>query len=375
MRRWSVPLLGGLVLLLLLTGCASRPRQESWPGLLPVGETLYAANWDHIDVLNAVTGELYWSYPVQSGRNSAYFYATPVYAADAGEHGLLLVAGFTDQKIHALALNADPRKPAEVAWIFAGAGGQYVGSGAVANGLFITGNGDGRVYALDLQDGAQVWSFATAGRVWATPLVVGDVVYIASLDHTLYAVNIHTGAELWRVATAGALASSPVLVGDALWIGDFARTLYQIDLEMRAVVWTYEAANWLWATPVVHEGILYFTDVGGYVYALNAETRELVWAEPARLDVTLRGRPVLVEEAGTLLVPALDDGVIYGVDIETGMAWKWYVSEIDPGRLPGDLVQSQGRLYAMPIEIDTRIRAFDLQNGKPIWVFPSNEKN
>ncbi len=373
MRRWLIPLGLGMILL-FVTGCAGRPRQESWPGLIVVDDILYAANWDRVSALDAVTGEVYWSYPFEANRRTNHFYATPVYTEEASEHGLLLVAGFTDQAVHALALSADPTQPPELVWLFTRAGGQYVGSGVVAEGLFLIGNGDGRVYALDLEDGAEVWVFRTQDRVWATPLVIEDTVYISSLDHTLYAVDLQTGVERWRVDTQGALASAPAVVDGDLWIGDFARTLYQIDVATQSIVWTYQAQNWLWGTPVMGGSTLYFYDVGGNVYALDLQTRDMLWDEPVNLDeATLRGRPMLDAEAGILLVPAHESGKIYALDAETGMEIDWGVIEEDPGKLPSDLVRAHNMVYAMPIEAETRIRALDGASGVPVWVYPPVE--
>ena len=165
-----------IVLLAALSGCAGGVRYESWPGLIVDEGTIYAANLERVQAFTAETGKLLWSFPDEIGKNVRPFYSTPVLAKEYGANGLLLIAGYKDKTVYALALGASRAERPDVAWQFASAAGQYVGSGTVADGMFIIGNGDGNVYALSLDDGSLVWTLSTKDRVWATPVVVEDTV-------------------------------------------------------------------------------------------------------------------------------------------------------------------------------------------------------
>ena len=243
----------------------------------------------------------------------------------------------------------------------------------MADDKFIIGNGDGKVYAIDLDDGTQAWAFSTTDRVWATPVVVEDTVYIASLDHILYALDVTTGAERWKLQLGGAVAATPVLVDGALWVGDFTSKLYQIDLATQQIAWTFEASDWIWATPIADGAILYFVDVGGRVYALNTETHEMVWNAPTVIDDVLHGRPALNADGSLLFVAGYEKGVVHALDTETGSVMVWGVVARNPGRLPGDLVADASRLYAMPVLVSERVQALDMETGKVLWAYPSVE--
>ena len=369
----SVRLLVSLILLVLvLAGCGRGGlRHESWPGLIAVEDTLYAANLEHVEALNAETGKVYWSFPENEERDATPFYSTPVLAADYGEHGMLLVAGFKDQTVYALALGGSVAERPDELWRFEGAAGQYVGTGAIAGELFIIGNGDGKVYALELEDGTKAWEFATEDRVWATPVVVGDTVYVASLDHRLYALDRVTGAERWRFEATGALSATPVHVDGDLWVGDFTSKLYQIDLETQEAVWTYEANDWLWASPLLDDDILYFADVGGDVYALDISTRIMIWDAPVSVDDIIHGQPALSEDGSLLYVAGFEKGIVHAIDVATGSKREsWGTTLENPGRLPGDLVIDGKRLYTMPILVQERVQAYDLTTGELLWSSP-----
>jgi len=371
----------GVVLFLLamvLTGCAGgAARHESWPGLLVAGDTIYAANLERVQAFNAETGKLLWGFPEEVKKGQGPYYSTPLLAKEYGEFGLLLVAGYNDKTVYALPLGESPaERPDDPLWTFTQATGQYVGSGVVTDGKFIIGNGDGSVYALNLEDGALAWKFPTQDRVWATPVVVEDTVYIASLDHHVYAVDVATGAERWQVQTSGAVSATPVYINGALWVGDFTSTLYQIDLATEQIAWTTTVNDWLWASPIADETHLYFADVGGHVYALDTVTREMLWDAPAEIDDVVRGRPALNTDGSLLYVAGYKKGVIHALDTETGAVMNWWGEEVrNPGRLPGNLTADEVYLYAMPILVEQRIQAFELATGKIVWPSPATESD
>ena len=373
----SVRLLLGLVVLVLaLTGCRGGGlRHESWPGLIAAEDALYAANLEHIQALNAETGKVYWSFPDTDQRDATPFYSTPVLAPEFGENGLLLIAGFKDQTVYALALGPSVAERPDVLWRFEGAAGQYVGTGSVAGDLFIIGNGDGNVYALALEDGSKVWEFATEDRVWATPVVVNDTVYVASLDHHLYALDVASGTERWRFEAGGAISATPVMSNGDLWFGDFASTLYQIDAETGEAIWTYEANDWLWASPLLDGNTLFFADVGGDVYALDVMERTMVWDPPVSVGDILHAQPALNADGSLLYVAGYEKGDIFAIDVESGTEREsWGATLADPGRLPGDLVTDGERLYTMPILVQERVQAFDLSTGELLWSAPEVEE-
>ncbi len=67
-RVWLV----AIVATVLLAGCAGGGlRHESWPGMISVEGTLYAACLGHIDAINAETGKVYWSFRTQRERSSS----------------------------------------------------------------------------------------------------------------------------------------------------------------------------------------------------------------------------------------------------------------------------------------------------------------
>ena len=362
----TIYIAGLLLLIIVLSGCRGGLRHESWPGMTLVDDTMYVANLERVQALNAETGKVYWSFPPESDNDVRPFYSTPILAPDKGEYGYLFIAGYKDRTVYALSLGESPTERPDEQWRFDGAGGQYVGTGTLNDGLFIIGNGDGKVYALSVDDGNLAWSFQTGDRIWATPVIVDGVVYVASLDHHLYALDVTTGQEVWNIEMQGAMSATPVYANGSLWIGDFASTLYRVNLENHKVEWTFTADDWIWATPIVDGSTMYFVDVGGNIYAMDIEANTLIWNHPEAIADIIHGRPVLNEDGSRLYVAGYEKGEIHVINTENGSLVNTWAQQ-DAGRLPGDLVTDGQLLYTLPIMVADRIQAFDLYTGDRVW--------
>jgi len=95
----------------------------------------------------------------------------------------------------------------------------FYASAAVTDHVAVVGSRDRSVYAFDLKSGKLLWSFATKGRVDASPVVVGRRVFIGSDDGMLYAVDLSDGRALWRFETGSAILASPAVGQGRLVIG------------------------------------------------------------------------------------------------------------------------------------------------------------
>lgn len=391
MRRWWV-LLGLSILLLGLSGCAG-VRQESWPGQLVVDDVLYIADIDHVRALDVETGQELWAWAPGTRANAATtgYYAAPAYDA---EHDLLLVAEMHGRKVYALQLTENARAVPGIAWVYPretgnevpivgpllqavgilpeaeGAKGQYVGGGAVGDGLFVIGNGDGNVYALNLTDGTLAWRFAAAERIWSTPLISGDVVYVASMDHILYALNLVDGTVKWQFEARGALGGSPVLVADGLWIGDFGDRVYRLDPDTGNVLWTFEEGeDWFWATGTVGDGFIVFTDVRGNAFAFDTRNPAVLWRQQIAEEI-FRGQGVLSADGLKVYLPGYKRGVIHVLETTTGSVLPQITVTEGAVRLPGDLAVDEGRIYVRPISAGPRVQVIDAVDGKLLWQYP-----
>lgn len=120
-----------------------------------------------------------------------------------------------------IALNTADGK---VKWTYGVAGAS---SAAITGNLVIVGGDDGGVHALDLDAGTQRWLAPTGNPVTSSPVVVGELVYIAS-GLNLYGLDITTGQSQWRFSATDTISASPAIANSQIYIGSQDGFLYAI---------------------------------------------------------------------------------------------------------------------------------------------------
>jgi len=80
----------------------------------------------------------------------------------------------------------------------------------------VLGGRDKLVHAVRMEDGKEVWTFATRSAVDASPLIVGDRVFAPSGDGNLYLLDLATGKEVWKFASGSRISASPAIAGGRL---------------------------------------------------------------------------------------------------------------------------------------------------------------
>ncbi|MGD1995356.1 MAG: PQQ-like beta-propeller repeat protein, partial [Anaerolineae bacterium] len=222
-----------LVAIAFLGGCGGRSRSTTWTEMLVSDGVIYAADLDQVHALEAESGEVLWSFPPEpDSRSYGPFHTVTLLPGEA-----LFVtsqervgSGFFAQPqgiLRALSIEGN-----RVLWEFRETRGEYAAGGAVANGILVIGNSDGNVYAISVEDGSLAWDspFSTGNRVWSTPLIISDTVYVASMDHHLYALDLASGRERWErpFEAEGAMIGRPLALNDRFYVGAFDHKLYAV---------------------------------------------------------------------------------------------------------------------------------------------------
>ncbi len=324
----------------LLAACGRAPA-ATWPGLTTNGETAYVASGQQVHAIRVADGTQAWVFPAVISNTTGIFVADPAISADVivvgsegptGSYsgvlyGLNAADGTQkwclafDQKA-VTRVGCQPVQDATKAGPFGispAVDNRIIGGLTIADGVAYVGLANGKFYAVDAATGSERWAqpFKAERDIWAPPLVVGDTIYVSSLDHHLYALNAADGTKRWDKDFEAAVAGTPTLSEDGatLYIGTFGNELYALDATNGEMRWTQPvtATNWIWAGPTLAEGVLYFTDVGGNVHAADAATGSSLWTvKPGGL---MRARPAL---AGDLLYVGDRDGNLFGLNRSTG---------------------------------------------------------
>lgn len=366
-----VILLAGL---LVVSGCApgiqGRGLARGWSGIAVADGVLYVGSMEGELVSASVsthnplwpgvslgTVERSGGFGCAPGSNAVATYGTPAVSGD-----LVYVAGY-DGRVHAV--NAELGRvewqypPQDEFGLKAIAGGV-----AVARGKIFFGTSSCRVYALNESSHAEAWAepFETGDKIWSTPVVDGNTLYIGSFDNKLYALNVADGTKKWDFATEGVIIATPVVYNNTIYFGSFDRHVYAVNTD-GSLKWKSEVQddNWFWASVVAHDNTIYAPSMDGKVYVLDAATGTEV-IEALVLDSAVPSSPVMVGDA---LIIASEKGQMYRLDTETNekttLDVPWEKEEI---RAP--LAASEGVVFVHTQEDET-VYALNAENGARQW--------
>jgi len=295
--------------------------------------------------------------------------AVAIYGTPTVSGNLIYVAGY-DGRIHAV--NADT---GTIAWEYPPSNEfglkPIAGGVAVAQGKIFFGTSDGKVYALNETSHTIAWDepFETGDKIWSTPVVDDDVLYIGSFDKKLYALSVADGTKIWEFTTEGVIAAPPLIYNNTLYFGSFDRHVYALNtdgtLKWKSAV---QADKWFWAKVIAHNNTIYAPCLDGKVYILDATNGNEV-VDALILDSAVSSSPVLIGDA---VIIATEKGQMYRLETKTNqintLDVPWEEEEI---RAP--LATSEGLVF-VHTQKDEKLHALDLVNDKRPWKITLSSK-
>jgi outer membrane protein assembly factor BamB/adenine/guanine phosphoribosyltransferase-like PRPP-binding protein len=96
--------------------------------------------------------------------------------------------------------------------------------------IIIFGNSDANVFAVNRKSGKLVWCFDHAEFGYmATPVIYQNSVIIGSLDKHVYCLDIETGEKKWSWNAGARIFASPTVINDGVYIGANTGRLTELD--------------------------------------------------------------------------------------------------------------------------------------------------
>ncbi|TKJ35852.1 hypothetical protein CEE39_00545 [bacterium (candidate division B38) B3_B38] len=173
---------------------------------------LYFGFSRYIACLRASDGEEIWRF--ETGDE---VHAPPII------EGEFLYAGSDDGFLYALT----PRE-GRLRWKFS-TSGKIVAAPLLFEGTLFVGSYDNYIYALHPDSGKQKWKKITGGDVNCRPIGWEKWVFVSSLDNFLYCLQVKNGYLSYRFRLPYRLYHSPVISGDLLFMAPLSDTLVVID--------------------------------------------------------------------------------------------------------------------------------------------------
>lgn len=224
-----------------------------------------------------------------------------------------------------------------------------------------SGKGSGKIYALNVRNGAVEWSFPSnmSSISLIAPTIFDGVLYFfeggsvsepasaQSSETTIHALDIARKTVKWSFDAKG-ICDTPSISERTMFVGSNKDFLYALDLDNGKEKWRFKAAA---HSPVVRDGIVYFSDYYN-LYAADAKTGLLKWKKKAQGTVG-----TLLAVSKSAIFYGGENNKFYAIDSATGSA-KWSVKMEGYGFEP---VIAKGRIYVGGTE---ELLMLDAETGK-----------
>ena len=211
----------------------------------------------------------------------------------------------------------------------------------VADDVLIAAAIDGTVRGIAPYDGILRWSNQpdSTARFYATPTSIGPgIVAVADDRGRITALEVATGREVWSASSGAPVYEAPIATEGVLVVPTTRGRLVAFDAADGAHRWTYEAASdqVRFSAPAAGGGTLVVGGTDGILRALDPSTGHERWTQ--RFDGNVAAAPLVSGEG--VYTGTLDEQIVL-LDLATGER-RW--SHTLPGRIKSTPVIAEGRL-------------------------------
>ena len=178
---------------------------------------------------------------------------------------------------------------------------------------------EGKIMALRVDDGEELWQVELQDRVRAGLALGEDMIFVGSAKGDLLALDSADGSEIWRLSLGEALRSRPMLAAGHLYTATAGGQVVAVDVADGLVVWQQALGGLLTEHLVVEAGVLVAGCVDRHIYGLDARTGEVRWSFATQGVV--RSSPAVTAQT---VYCAASDGYLYALELQSGLLlWKY----------------------------------------------------
>jgi outer membrane protein assembly factor BamB len=262
--------------------------------------------------------------------------------------------------------SALPEKP-EVVWKVTVEKGAFDGTPVIADGIVYLGDMDGKIYALRLADGKEVWTHKVESGFIAAPAVRGNLLYLGDIDGKFYAFDIKTGQPKWTFQADAEIDSGANFWKDNVLFGSQDAHLYCLSAESGKEVWKFQIQDQIRCMPTI---------VGDRSFVAGCDSQLHI------IDLTMGKEAASVPiESPTGVTPAvLGDNVFFGTEAGVFFAINWKEAKVvwkaeDPNA--SQAFRSSPAVQPGIVVVGSRnrsVQAFDPASGNELWTFASKQR-
>jgi outer membrane protein assembly factor BamB len=256
----------------------------------------------------------------------------------------------------------------EVVWSMKVAGGAFESTPAIADGVCYLADMDGKLYALNLADGKEIWTHQIDGGFIASPSVRGELLYLGDIDGKFYAFDRKAGGQpKWTFQADAQIDSGANFWKDNLLFGSQDANLYCLNATSGELVWKFAIQDQIRCMPTVVGDRSFVAGCDSSFHIIDLTQGKEVAAVP--IEAPTGVTPAVL---GDLVFFGTESGALFGVNWkEAKVAWK-VEDKASAQPMRGSPAVQEGILV-----VGTRSRRVQAHNpatGEELWTFATKQR-
>jgi outer membrane protein assembly factor BamB len=254
----------------------------------------------------------------------------------------------------------------EVRWRFK-AGDSVESTAAIVGNTVYVGSLDGYLHALDLATGKERWKYK-GGPFKAPASVQYGTVYIGDLDGLFHAVEAVTGQKRWTFETQGDITAGANFVGKQVLFGSGDQMLYCLQADGKEA-WRFRVPGGpVMATPAVVGERTFVSGCDSTLHVIDATNGK----ELTAVDLGSQTGATPAVRGDQLYVGTMSSNQVLAVDWKKGeVLWRFEAAHrpmpfFASAAVTDDLVVVGSQ--------DRRVHALDRKTGQEVWQFTTGGK-
>ncbi len=212
-----------------------------------------------------------------------------------------------------------------------------------------------------------------AGFFRINPVLVDDVLYVASSEGEVAAIDASDGDKRWSVSLERPLSGGVGFHGGSLYLGGADGSVLQLSANDGSLMWEAAVSGEVLAAPTVSGDWVIVQTYDGKLLGFQAGADEPTWTYTSDVPVlTLRGTstPMLI---GGNAVAGFGDGKVVAIELDSGnVSWEARIGIPQGGSEIDRIVDIDGVMTVQGIELfvssyQGRVAALDTRTGRRIW--------
>lgn len=275
-------------------------------------DKVFVADSDgEVNAIDAQTGKILWSHDTDSKITGGPGASNNIVMVGTGEAELISLSAETGEEIWRTRVSSE-----------------ILATPVMSDNIVVARTIDGKVFGLDAGNGKRLWVYdrtvpTLTLRGTSAPVIAGDYVIAGFDEGRLAAIELHTGKLVWetRIALGSGrselermvdIDAEPVIVDDVIYVATFQGRIAALSLDSGRILWTRDISSY--AGLCADKSAIYITDDNSEIWSLDRFTGNSIWKQD-KLQARAATGPDII---GNMIVVGDLEGYLHWLDKDTG---------------------------------------------------------